>query len=359
MSGEMAVSRSAVARALDGAGLNFEVLSDVASVAAAATEWAGLLSRSSCNRAFSSPAWFGAWYEIFDDLTPYVVVGRRSREVAGILPLAVVPGGDAVLSPCNWSDYNDAVIDGDDARVAAGLLARALSEVAPDRRVVLRRVRHDSCLGRALPLLLGGDPLAEDSGAAATSQYIDLSGGIAPYLRGRSRGFRKGLAKTKRRAREAGIVVRELSPGSEPADELAAIFLAVHLPRFGEASCFYPDRARRFLARMLPALYAAGHVRAFGVFAGGRLAALDLCLAGPTGLCLWNGGFTTDVAAYSPGTLLLDHEIRQVAWEGLAELDLLRGQQAWKGRWSTGCRRLGHVVLGGTSHSRAERPGPG
>jgi CelD/BcsL family acetyltransferase involved in cellulose biosynthesis/SAM-dependent methyltransferase len=358
MSGEIAVPRSAVARAIDGAGLTFEVLHDVASVAAASTEWAGLLSRSSCNRAFSSAAWFGAWYEVFDDFAPYVLVGRRAGGVAGLLPLAVAPGGDAVLSPCNWSDYNDAIIDGDDARVAAGLLARAISELTADCRVVLRRIRHDSCLGRALPLLLGGDPLAEGFGAAPTSQYIDLSGGIEPYLRGRSQAFRKGLAKTKRRAREAGIVVRELSPRSDPADELAAAFLAVHLPRFGEASCFYADQARRFLARMLPTLYAEGNVRAFGVFAGGRLAALDLCVTGPTGLCLWNGGFITDVATYSPGTLLLDHEIRQVASEGLEELDLLRGQQAWKGRWSTGCRRLGQVVLGRTSQSRAERLGP-
>jgi CelD/BcsL family acetyltransferase involved in cellulose biosynthesis len=358
MRGATMVPRSAVARAIDGAELTFEVLRDVASVAAAAPAWAGLLSRSSCNRAFSSPAWFGAWYEVFDEFAPYVVVGRRSGEVVGILPLAIAPGGDAVLSPCNFSDYNDAVVD-DDARVAAGLLAWALSAVTPDRRVVLRRVRHDSSLGRALPLLLGGDPLAEGSEAAPSSQYIDLTGGLEPYLRGRSQAFRKGLAKAGRRAREAGIVVRELSPGSDPADELAAAFLAVHLPRFGEASCFYPDRARRFLARMLPALFAEGHVRAFGVFAGGRLAALDLCLAGPTGLALWNGGFTTDVAAYSPGMLLLDHEIRQVASEGLTEVDLLRGEQVWKGRWSTGRRRLGHVVLDEMSDPRAARTGLG
>ena len=141
--------RSDVAHTTDGSGTNFELLRDVAQVAEFAPIWAALLARSSCNRAFSSPIWFGVWFEVFDEFTPYVVVARRSDQVVGILPLAIAPDGDAVLSPCNWCDYNDAVVADDDDRVAAGLLAWSLSGRQPYRRVILRRVRHDSCLSRA------------------------------------------------------------------------------------------------------------------------------------------------------------------------------------------------------------------
>jgi CelD/BcsL family acetyltransferase involved in cellulose biosynthesis len=337
--------RSAVAPTTPGSDTRIEVLRDAARVAEIAPSWAALLARSSCNRAFSSPIWFGAWLEVFDEFTPYVVVARRSDELVGILPLAITPNGDAVLSPCNWCDYNDVIADDDDHRVAAALVAWSLSGREARRQVILRRVRHDSCLARALALLLGRDPLVDPSDSPQYCQYIDLAQGYQHYMAGRSSTFRKGLARARRRAREGGIDVRELWARSDSPGDLAAQFLAVHLERFGQASCFYPDRARRFLATALPALFLEGRVRAFGAFAGGRLVALDLCLVGPFGLSSWNGGFLAGVAAFSPGTLLLDFQIRQLASEGLTELDLLRGDQAWKRRWSTGRRRLGYLVL--------------
>ena len=192
---------------------------------------------------------------------------------------------------------------------------------------------------------MGGDPLVDRSDPPQYCQYIDLAGGYQRYMDGRSNSFRKGLARAQRRAREAGIEFRELSAGSDSAGDLAAEFLAIHLERFGEKSCFYPPRARRFLKLALPALFLEGCVRAFGAFDRGRLVALDLGLAGPAGLSSWNGGFLAGVAAFSPGTLQLDFQIRQLTSEGLTEFDLLRGDQAWKGRWSTGRRRLGHLVL--------------
>jgi CelD/BcsL family acetyltransferase involved in cellulose biosynthesis len=339
------VPRSAVARAIDDAGVTFEVLDDLAAVVEAAPAWEAIVPRSSCNRALSGPTWFATWLEAFGEYAPYVVLARRAGEVVGILPLTVTPEGEAVLSPCNWSDYNDAVVAGDDRRLAAGMLALTISCAAPYRRLRLRRVRQDSCLAGAISLLRGGDAFAGPSSSRQSSQYIDLPGGYEPYLAGRSNTFRRSLAKAIRRARDAKLVVRELSPRTDPADDLAAAFLAVHMPRFGTRSCFYPDRARRFLQRALPRLFAAGHVRAFGVFAGPRLVAIDLCLVGPTSLALWNGGFTACVAKYSPGTLLLDYEIRQAASDGLTELDLLRGEQEWKDRWATGRRQLGEAVF--------------
>jgi CelD/BcsL family acetyltransferase involved in cellulose biosynthesis len=337
------------ARAIDGAEATFEVLCGRDEVAVAAPAWEALLPRSSCNRALGGPTWFAAWLDAFDEYAPYVVVARRAGEVVGVFPLVITPEGDAVLSPCNWTDYNDAVVAGDDRRVAAGMLAWALPGATPYRRLILRRVRHDSCLAGAVARLRGGDAFSGPASLTQASRYIDLSGGYERYLAGRSKTFRRSLAKARRRAEGAGLVVRELSPRHDPAEDLAAAFLAVHLPRFGKKSCFYPDRTRHFLKWVLPALFVAGHVRAFGVFAGPRPAALDLCLLASNGLALWNGGFTADIAEFSPGTLLLDHEAWQAASDGLAELDLLRGEQEWKGRWATGRRLLGQVVFEGES----------
>jgi CelD/BcsL family acetyltransferase involved in cellulose biosynthesis len=336
--------------------VTFEVLRERSSIRGLAAEWDALLATSSCNRAFGSSAWTCGWFEVFDEFEPHIVVARHAGRVLGLLPLAVSPGGDAVLSLCDWSDYNDIIATGDDRQMAAALLDWTLAEKRPFRQLVVRRVRRDSCLAWALSLFPGGGTLDACFEGGQHAQYVDLTGGFEEYLRGRSKGFRKGLAKATRRARQDGLVVRELTPESDRPEDLPAGFLAVHSARFPEKSCFRSDRARRFLERVLPILFVEGRVRAFGVFADKRLVALDLCLSSPKGLCLWNGGFTADVAGYSPGTLLMDQELRQVASEGLLELDLLRGEQDWKKRWATGRHQLGLIALGGASGSVTVSP---
>jgi CelD/BcsL family acetyltransferase involved in cellulose biosynthesis len=351
--------RSAVADTTDGSVTEFEVLRDVAQIAEASPAWAALLVRSSYNRAFSRPTWFGAWFEVFEEFAPYVVVARRADQLVGILPLAIAPDGDAILSPCDWCDYNDAVVAGDDPRLAAALLAWSLAARQTHRRVILRRVRHDSCLARALALLLGSDPLVDgpdprDSASASTWPWATgdtWTGGArhsARAWRRRDDGPAKGSSTSASCLRNASGPAT-CRPNSSRSTSRASARRAASTRSVRDGS--WPGRS--------PALFLQGRVRAFGVFAGGRLAAMDLCLTGPAGLALWNGGFLTEVAAFSPGALLLDFEIRQVASEGFTELDLLRGEQAWKARWSTGRRRLGQVVLEAMPGPQAASPGSG
>lgn len=327
--------------------LRFLPVDGLAGVASMAAEWDRLLEASPCNRAFSSPAWFLAACENDPAASPRLLTawrdgrdGRDGRggELAGVLPLVVREGSRQATFASGLADYNDLVAAADDLPAARALLAFALSEDLGYDSLLLRRLRDDSNLARAVESF-APDPLQ-------VCPYAPLSGSWAEYLETRSRNLRDDLRRTERRAARSGAVVRELAAETFPPEELPRAFLALQRERFGDRSRFArcpEDRA--FVERALPRLFAERRLRAFGLWTGDGLAALDLCMVGPRSLCSWNGGFLSTAGTLSPVKLLLKVEIETACAEGLEELDLLRGAEPYKTRWADGIRFLGSLEL--------------
>jgi CelD/BcsL family acetyltransferase involved in cellulose biosynthesis len=316
-------------------GLRYEILDDGVAVRGIAAGWDRLLVRSSCNRAFGSATWFLATCRL-EQAAPHLVVARRGAELVGVLPLLRAEGGALGFSGA-LTDYNDAVVAGDEVGVAAGLLRAALAIPGGSTPPELRNVREDAtCLRAARSLGLEAALLAP-----RICQFVRLPPSHAVYLETRSPRFRKTLRNVCNRAARAGAEVRLLEPDRWPPDRLAAVFEEHQLARFGARSCFGPEARRAFLAEVLPALFAERRLLPFALFVEGRMLALDLCLAGARSLCVYNGGFLPEAEPLSPGWLFFDAEIRYALSRGLAELDLLRGEQRYKAAWATGTRTLG------------------
>lgn len=325
-------------------GLSYEALTGRAEVEALAAEWDGLLERSACNRAFGSLAWYRAALGAVS-ATPCVLVARRGGVPAGLLPLALTADGEATF-PGELSDYNDIVAESCDADAHAGLLDFALARARPYRRLVLKCLRPDSnclrALRRALP---EDDPESLAAGGRVPCPYARLAGGYEAYLASRRLKVRRNVRRARRRADVGGVCVRELRPEEFPPGRLAETFLSFHLSRFAARSLFNAAAHQGFVESAMPELFARRRVRAFALFERDRMLGIHLSMVGAASLCSWNAGFLPEAEPWAPGKLLFDEQIRIACSEGLAEFDLLRGDEPYKAEWATHVREICQVEL--------------
>jgi CelD/BcsL family acetyltransferase involved in cellulose biosynthesis len=297
--------------------------------------WDDLLERSQCNRAFSSCTWQMASMESHET-RPHTVVAISDGRLRALLPLRINTEG-ALVAGSPLADYNDIVAASGDSE-ACGALLRFLAESGVE--VSLKRVRSDSnCMSATGALDLPARTAFSPQGVYS---FIDLRSGYAAYLASRSGKFRRGLARARRNADRDGLCVRDLSPSDLDPDSLPDLFLSLHLDRLGERSVFAPGSENdRFVRLAFPRLFREGRMRVFAIYRGAECLAIDVAMAGWQTICLWNGGYRACAAPWSPGTLLLDLELRTLEAQGYSELDLSRGDQAWKKRWASSTRPVG------------------
>lgn len=325
-----------------------ETVSDIRSLERLAPEWERLLAASRCNRAFSSPAWFFGWCRQ-PSVRPRVLVAWRGEALAGVLPLVLLQGK---LRFGDFSDYNDAVVACGDTAAAVALLRAALR--CGEGELHLVRVRPDANLASAVRTL---DPARRDqslflAGGRVSCPWVDVSRGYDDFLAGRTRKFRSNLRRAERRARERRLRIVELEPESFPPRHLPELFLTLHTSRFPHSSRKDPVR-RAFDAGVLPTLFRQRHLEVFALLDGETVLGVDLCTVGARSLGIWNGGFLSTAADYSPGTLLDHAALRAACSRGLDELDFMRGDEPYKARWCTGSRTIGSLRLTGLDAGEA------
>lgn len=324
--------------------MTYAILSTIGEVETIASEWADLLDRSACNLAFSSPAWFLTTCRIEPDLTPCVVVAREAGNLRGVLPIALRAATEEACFPSSMCNYNDIVVACDDVDAATGLLDFAISGPKPYRSLTLRWLLTSSNCAKAARLL---EPPGEHSFQKERDyNLIRLPASWDDYLQSRSRNFRKGVTQAMRRATDAGLVVRELTPAGFPPQQLPGLFLSLHFSRFGDESAFRPSSPNHQFAKdALPALFTQRRLLVFALFQGTHIIGIDLSLRGYRSLCTWNGGYPSEAERWSPGKLLIGTGIRKAIELGLDEYDLMRGMQDWKSRWANEERSVGAIRL--------------
>lgn len=320
-----------------------ETLTELGQVESIASEWNALLERSLCNRAFSSAEWYLAACRHFPAIAPYVLVARRRTELAGVLPLGVNHESATARFATNLADYNDVIAAPDDLEVCASLLNHALSFSGSYDKLALTDLRADSNCVRALSLIKSdAEQLLKPY---ASCPYVSLSESYEQYMKTRSRLCRISLHRAQARIARNGLTIRELEPESFPAEQLADVFLSLHLDRLGNQSCFAREPEQSFVRELLPHLLIERRLRAFSLFEKDKIVAINLCMVGSDSLCYWNAGFEAQAGRWSPGKLLLDVGIKQAWALGLSEYDLLRGSEDYKADLANGERQTYQLEL--------------
>jgi CelD/BcsL family acetyltransferase involved in cellulose biosynthesis len=321
--------------------ITYRAYTELPLIVAFSEDWDTLLRSTACNRAFSSACWFLSICKADPCLVPCVIAAWHGRQLAGVLPLVYMIGTESLEFSPFFSDYNDIIARPGDPFVTEGLLDCALGL---GKTLCLKDLRLDSNCYRAVAH--ARPDLAERQFQVERNcLYITLDSTYHGYLASRSRSLRAELWRNERKARRDGLTVMALSPESFSPELLPEVFLSISLGRFREKSAFCEAKAQSFVRAAFPELFRQGRLKPFALIAGGQVIAINICMAGPDGLCIWNGGFLPEAEEYSPGKLLLAEQLRQSFALGMEEYDMLRGAHSYKARWATGSRSIGRFDL--------------
>ena len=323
--------------------LHFQVLTDWPEIVALTSEWESLLAQSTCNRGFGSVYWFVASCRHNQSLRPHVVVARRGRTLAGVLPLVLSEDGKEVAFANYLTDYNDAIAAVEDLETIAALLKFIYSHANGYTSISLKHLRPDSNCLQALSLLEQENDFKHTLRETLICYYLQLPANHDGFLKSKDSRFRKRLKRLQALADKAGLTARELEPATFQPAQLPDLFLSLHLQRRKVKSCFELSSAQNFVIEMLPPLFEKRAMRACVLMNRDKIVAIDLYTMSHNSLCVWNGGFLDEFGYCSPGKLLINEGIKLAFDLKADEFDFLRGAEAYKESWVNKSRSIGHL----------------
>jgi len=311
----------------------YRVYSDPTQLTALAPKWDELVRTSPGNAAFRSIDWYVASCTKETSWVPFVVVACHDQEIICILPFVIDEKDRTAKFPHHGADYNDIIARPGNPSLVADLLNYAVSSCKGCRRLVLSRLRPDSCCVQAFQFLAQRTNVQCVRRDIDSYLHIQLSKSFDAYLESRSRAFRKDVRRTVRNLERENLVIRELCPRELDPNDLPLLLIRLALARHKEKCSFF-RAPPGFHDEALPPLFKKRFLRAFAILRGTQIVALDLCMVTTNGLVTWNGGFLPEVKDCSPGTALFAFEIQQAIATGAREFDFTRGDEGYKQRWA-------------------------
>lgn len=172
----------------------------------------------------------------------------------------------------------------------------------------------------------------------------------------RSNAMREAARKLRAIEREGGRVSVVRSP--EHVVGLLEELMDLHSQRFAAVSSVFATAARRrFHLLAAQRMAEAGMARIYRLVANGTNAGLQYDFTLGDRVFFYSSGILP-TAGRSPGLVVLGSAICSAAEEGFREFDLLRGDEPYKLRFSTGIRRNLRLLVFRLSASAALRGGP-
>jgi CelD/BcsL family acetyltransferase involved in cellulose biosynthesis/glycosyltransferase involved in cell wall biosynthesis len=327
-------------------------------LAGLAREWSALWERCPSSTPFQRPEWLLSYASTLCDgasARPWALALRRDGELVALLPLVTRQEAQqsaqgetsrtVTLLGDGISDYLDLIARPDDAELAAVRFLELLgARAAQGEIVLLDSLRGDS------PLLTAPGPgdVLDEVFPRDPSPVISLAGKVDPL----PDVTRHRLRRQLRRSAALGSIEFGQAPGALELAEWLEVLFRLHSARWaerGEPGVLRAPELRAFYRQAILRLAAAGLARLYGVRIAGQPAAAALVLRDTRTLYMYIGGFDPAYAAASPGTLVIGYAIDCARSERVAEIDFLRGTEAYKYRFGAEDRPASARRFGGSS----------
>jgi CelD/BcsL family acetyltransferase involved in cellulose biosynthesis len=302
--------------------------------------WSGLDDPRHPGAPFRSHAWISAWWNRFAVRgEPAVLVARERGAVTGILPLYLEPlrlgGRRARMMGDRFvgADYLGVLGRPHDAPELASGFARAIDALGA----------HELLLDD----LHADEPLLEAIGAARVAvRYpcptIRLDGSFDDYLAGRPGGLAQQWRRRRRwLERRPGYRVELCTTPDEIARGMEILF-DLHRRRWalaGGSEGIASAVVEAFHREASAGLAARGWARIFVLHVEGAPRAVLYGFCHGDRFAFYQAGHDPDWRVRSVGTVLLGLIVEWCFAEGLAELDLLHGDEPYKRSWANDARR--------------------
>jgi CelD/BcsL family acetyltransferase involved in cellulose biosynthesis len=312
---------------------------------------------------FRTSSWYQAWIEhIRPDAEPFVVIVRDGEQIVGLAPLcrlvyrdlgfrmkAIAWAGREVVS----GDFLDFISEND-----------RRSEVIPAILTFLRDAQSQWGILVMGELLKDGDSLRafEDLGQRHNiptrlqedrlCPYIALPATFDEFLNGMSSSMRYHVRRRMREIEKKGARLEVFSQPQDIAANLDHLF-RMHLARWkrdNQPGTFGRKGFAEFLQHICTNPPAGAGCQLYQLTHDGTpFAALLMFYFGQSAL-YYQAGWDPDspLVAASPGVVVMAHSIRDAIERGFRYYEFLRGDEAYKLRWTKTYRETTTMLLAGS-----------
>ncbi len=232
----------------------------------------------------------------------------------------------------------------------AGFLCTSLDDAHEIWREILhQRDRWRLCDFQDIPAgsrMLELPPgMTADIVPCAHCPVVALPASIEQFDASLSPKFRHNLRNASNRLRDMGATF-ETSSSDEFIDALFRLNTARWSTK-GEAGVLAPSEAQNFFRSACARLSAHDRLRFHGLRWRGELHAVVCIFCAPRGHQYYLGGFTAELARYSPGASMIRYAIEHAIAEGKSEFDFLRGGERYKTDWGAIDQMSSRIILNG------------
>jgi CelD/BcsL family acetyltransferase involved in cellulose biosynthesis len=319
-----------------------------------AEAWDTLLRRSGATSPFLTWSWQRAWWEVHGGgHRPWLLVGTGGEGLA--VPLARLRSGWPRTVRFSGGGTGDAhglepLVAGD-RREAASILLGALEARSGWDVLELAPMVAEGSWARELRTELDARGWRSEE-HRWTRRVLVLPGDADDILARLSSRSRDRIAyATRRMQRERGVELRRATTIPEVRSTLRALE-AMERRRAGSLarpSYFAAGSTRELLGTVAERFQREGRLDLWWLHSDGIPVAVHLGFRTGTVHTFLIASFEPALERYSPGTVMLHLLARALVQEGVAEIDLLGGDEAYKVRWRAQERAYLRV--------RAARPG--
>jgi CelD/BcsL family acetyltransferase involved in cellulose biosynthesis len=177
--------------------------------------------------------------------------------------------------------------------------------------------------------------------------YLPLAESWEACSSGLGKKMRSNLGYYERLLRrDFEVSIAALEP--HELDEGMTAFFDLHTQRWRKRwlpGMLADGKRQKFHRELAKMAHKRGWLRLHGIRINGELQSVLYCFAHKNKAYYYLGGFDPALSRYSIGTVLTGHAIRDAIESGCEEFDFLRGDEAYKSRWTSDERWNHRLVL--------------
>ncbi|MCA1798677.1 MAG: GNAT family N-acetyltransferase [Xanthomonadaceae bacterium] len=334
-----------------------ELITDEARFATMGDEWNELLAASASDVPFLTWEWLYTWWKhLREDRTLHIVTVRDGERLIAIAPLALRPPRLGRLQPHRvleflgsglvGSDYLDLIVRRGADRAALTALAAHFGDAGVVAE--LTRVRPQSSCASVMSGQLdeAGWTVVEEQ--TETCPYLDLAGhDWESYLQTLGSSHRYNVRRRVRNLEKSFTVEFEECTEPRRVACLDALVQLHHLRReqLGGSDALHTDELVAFHRELTEHALKCGWLRLYVMNLDGNPAASVYGFLYGGVYYFYQSGFDPGYNKFSVGLVVLAYSIRRAIEEGVAEYDLLHGNESYKYRWTSTQRPLVRLAL--------------
>lgn len=340
--------------------LTYEIIRNTTAFAELRAEWNALLRASGAGSPFLTWEWMSAWWRHYCERDASrrlaIVVARRENDIVAILPgyvhrprLGLATFG-FLGTEYESSDYLQVIeqpVPGS-ASALAGMLDVLLTEERGLDVLHLSNILSSPSTLGDLAQYASTTGVSHEVRVFKTCPFVPTVGDWESYVAQLSAKMRKNVRRSTRQLVDGGAGFILVADRAQVRPGIAELF-DLHARRFvtkNEKTGFRADLRGPFHADVAEQLFDAGILRLFQLRVAGKTVAALYCFEFADTLFFFQSGIDPDSEKLSAGTVLVGHAIKYAFDHGLACFDFMRGEEAYKFRWTDKTRQMFAVRLG-------------